>query len=127
MAGVVEELPLAQIEQVIGGVQGDVSQQAVQLRMRAGGQNQMQFSRLLAYDAAFATDRQSPFGGIVVVNRPLDRALRITASLAWGARLSRRPKPDNRSGLLPDSGHVGDSLGVARRRCGRRVCVLGRN
>ncbi len=26
-----------------------------------------------AYRAAFATDRQSPFGGIVVVNRPLDR------------------------------------------------------
>ena len=25
-----------------------------------------------AYDAAFATDTQSPFGGIVVVNRPLD-------------------------------------------------------
>lgn len=27
-----------------------------------------------AYAKAFATDRQSPFGGIVVVNRPLDRA-----------------------------------------------------
>jgi phosphoribosylaminoimidazolecarboxamide formyltransferase/IMP cyclohydrolase len=27
-----------------------------------------------AYARAFATDRQSPFGGIVVVNRPLDRA-----------------------------------------------------
>ena len=27
-----------------------------------------------AYYKAFATDRQSPFGGIVVVNRPLDRA-----------------------------------------------------
>ncbi len=27
-----------------------------------------------AYAHAFATDRQSPFGGIVVVNRPLDRA-----------------------------------------------------
>ena len=40
-----------QIEQVIGGVHGDVSQQAVQLRMRAAGQNQLQFSRLLAYDA----------------------------------------------------------------------------
>jgi phosphoribosylaminoimidazolecarboxamide formyltransferase / IMP cyclohydrolase len=26
-----------------------------------------------AYSKAFATDRQSPFGGIVVVNRPLDR------------------------------------------------------
>ncbi|MEM0961886.1 MAG: bifunctional phosphoribosylaminoimidazolecarboxamide formyltransferase/IMP cyclohydrolase [Bacteroidota bacterium] len=28
----------------------------------------------VAYHKAFATDRQSPFGGIVVVNRPLDRA-----------------------------------------------------
>ena len=27
-----------------------------------------------AYAAAFATDTQSPFGGVVVVNRPLDRA-----------------------------------------------------
>lgn len=30
-------------------------------------------SLLEAYRNAFATDRQSPFGGIVVVNRPLDR------------------------------------------------------
>ena len=28
----------------------------------------------VAYHKAFATDRQSPFGGIVIVNRPLDRA-----------------------------------------------------
>lgn len=27
-----------------------------------------------AYQSAFATDRQSPFGGIIVVNRPLDQA-----------------------------------------------------
>ena len=27
-----------------------------------------------AYERAFETDRQSPFGGIIVVNRPLDRA-----------------------------------------------------
>ncbi len=27
-----------------------------------------------AWDAAFATDRQAPFGGIIAVNRPLDRA-----------------------------------------------------
>ena len=40
-----------QIEQAVGGVGGDTSQQAVQLRMRAGGQNQMQFSRLRAFDA----------------------------------------------------------------------------
>ncbi len=43
-----------QIEQAIGGVGGDTTQQAVQLRMRAGGQNQMQFSRLRAFDAAGA-------------------------------------------------------------------------
>jgi hypothetical protein len=45
---------LMQIEQVIGGVNGDVSQQAVQLRMRSGGQNLVQFSRLRVFDAAGA-------------------------------------------------------------------------
>jgi hypothetical protein len=40
-----------QIEQAIGGVAGDVSQQAVQLRMRSAGQNQLQFSRLRVFDA----------------------------------------------------------------------------
>jgi hypothetical protein len=45
---------LMQIEQAIGGVAGDVSQQAVQLRMRAGGQNLVQFSRLRVHDAAGA-------------------------------------------------------------------------
>lgn len=41
-----------QIEQAIGGVDGDTSAQAVQLRMRAVGQNQMQFSRLVVWDAS---------------------------------------------------------------------------
>jgi hypothetical protein len=45
---------LMQIEQVIGGVSGDVSQQAVQLRMRAGGQNLVQFARIRVRDAAGA-------------------------------------------------------------------------
>ncbi|HET9483793.1 MAG TPA: putative metal-binding motif-containing protein [Xanthomonadales bacterium] len=45
---------LMQIEQVIGGVAGDVTQQAVQLRMRAPGQNQVQFSQLRVFDAAGA-------------------------------------------------------------------------
>lgn len=43
-----------QIEQAVGGVQGDASQQAVQLRMRAGGQNQMQVTRLRVLDATGA-------------------------------------------------------------------------
>lgn len=43
-----------QIEQVIGGVYGDASAQAIQLRMRAGGQNLVQQSRLIVRDATGA-------------------------------------------------------------------------
>ena len=40
-----------QIEQVIGGVNGDTSKQAVQLRMRTVFQNQLQNARLICRDA----------------------------------------------------------------------------
>ena len=40
-----------QIEQVIGGVEGDTTQQAIQLRTRAGGQNIVSQARLRAFDA----------------------------------------------------------------------------
>jgi hypothetical protein len=40
-----------QIEQVIGGVDGDPAQQAIQLRLRTGGQNVVSLSRLRAFDA----------------------------------------------------------------------------
>jgi hypothetical protein len=44
---------LMQIQQVIGGVCGDTTQQAIQLRMRSGGQNLLSLgARLVAYDAA---------------------------------------------------------------------------
>jgi hypothetical protein len=46
---------LMQIEQVIGGVGGDATRQAIQLRMRGGLQNHLEFSRLRAWDAAGAT------------------------------------------------------------------------
>lgn len=42
---------LMQIEQVIGGVNGDTSRQAIQLRMREGGQNFVAASRVRAWDA----------------------------------------------------------------------------
>ena len=46
---------LMKIEQAIGGVGSDTTQQAVQLRMRAGGQNQLgDAARLVAWDAAGA-------------------------------------------------------------------------
>src|SRR6185436_15383327 len=46
---------MVQIEQIIGGVNGDTSAQAVQLRLRGGGQNQFQFAsglKVVALDAA---------------------------------------------------------------------------
>lgn len=43
-----------QIEQVIGGVNGDAGSQAIQLRMRALGQEFVSFGRLRAWDAAGA-------------------------------------------------------------------------
>jgi len=43
---------LMQIEQVIGGVGGDTSVQAIQLRMRADGQNLVSGGRLAVFDAA---------------------------------------------------------------------------
>lgn len=42
---------LMQIEQVMGGVNGDPTAQAIQLRMRAVGQNLVSGARLIAYDA----------------------------------------------------------------------------
>ena len=41
-----------QIERVIGGVNNDVTAQAIQLRLRSGFQNQLQNSRLIIRDAA---------------------------------------------------------------------------
>lgn len=41
-----------QVEQVIAGVGGDTAQQAIQLRMRFGGQNVISQSRMRAFDAA---------------------------------------------------------------------------
>jgi hypothetical protein len=46
---------LMQIEQVIGGVNGDTTRQAIQLRMRAAFQNQVQFSQIRAWNAAGAS------------------------------------------------------------------------
>ena len=41
-----------QIEEVIGGLAGDTTAQAVQLRLRAAGQNLVSFARVRAWDAA---------------------------------------------------------------------------
>ena len=66
---------LMQIEQVIGGVNGDTTRQAIQLRMRAGGQNLVGSSQVVAWDAAGANP-------VVLVNIPSS----VTNSAA-GARV----------------------------------------
>src|SRR4051812_33089190 len=43
---------LMQIEQVIGGVNGDTAAQAIQLRMRSGGQSVVSAAKLIVVDAA---------------------------------------------------------------------------
>jgi hypothetical protein len=40
-----------QIEQVLGGINGDTTEQAIELRMRSGFQNQVQQARLVVLDA----------------------------------------------------------------------------
>lgn len=54
---------LMQIEQVMGGVCGDATAQAIQLRMRSSDQNQVAGRRLVAYDAAGANP-------VVLINLP---------------------------------------------------------
>src|SRR5437870_10573000 len=43
---------LMQIEQVIGSVDGDTTAQAIQLRMRAAGENFVSGGKLVVFDAA---------------------------------------------------------------------------
>jgi hypothetical protein len=54
---------LMQIEQVIGGVNGDATRQAIQLRMRQNGQNVVGQATVVAWDAAGANP-------VVLVNIP---------------------------------------------------------
>jgi hypothetical protein len=65
-----------QIEQVIGGVDGDASVQAIQLRTRSGGQNLVSQARLYARDAAgtnavllldFPSDVADPAAGVRIL------------------------------------------------------------
>jgi hypothetical protein len=56
---------LMQIEQIIGGVNGDTAAQAIQLRMRVDGQGGLTKARLVAYDA-------NGKNAVVLIDFPLD-------------------------------------------------------
>ena len=83
---------LMQIEQVIGGVAGDPSRQAIQLRMRSDGQNFLDFTRIRAWDAAGANPvvvNISP--GTVSGNALGSRVLFTTSAFSSGGQ---GPVPD---------------------------------
>lgn len=76
---------LMQIEQAVGGLCGDVSQQAIQLRMRANGQNQIATGQLIAYDAAGANPVVLvTFPSNVAISTLGSRILATTSAFATG-------------------------------------------
>ena len=68
---------LMQIEQVIGGVDGNTSVQAIQLRERSGGQTQLQNARLFARNAAGANPILLIDFTTAVANSPITGGSRI--------------------------------------------------
>jgi len=71
---------LMQIEQVIGGVNGDTTRQAIMLRMRFAGQNLVQQARIQAWDAAGGTPVLIVDMGTPVPNSTLGSRVLIATS-----------------------------------------------
>ncbi len=67
-----------QIEQVIGGVNGDTTAQAIQLRMRSGGQNLLGSASLRTVDATGANEVLLDNMGTFVANSALGSRVLIT-------------------------------------------------
>ena len=92
---------LMQIEQVIGGFCGDVTSQAVQLRMRSALQNQVNGAQLVAYDASGANPVVLiTFPGTVAISAAGSRIL--VASTQFTS--TQVPAPDfTMTNLIPES------------------------
>jgi len=99
-----------QIEQVIGGVEGDTSAQAIQLRMRAMFQNNMGAARIRVFDA----NGENPvmvidFDTFVPNSQQGDRVLITTA--AFNARTTPTTVPDfTMTNPIPESYLAAGSL-----------------
>lgn len=75
-----------QIEQVIGGVDGNTTQQAIQLRMRVQGQNFMLGSRLVVWNASGANPVTIiTFPDDVIADNVGSRILIVSSAFAGGA------------------------------------------
>ena len=99
-----------QIEQVIGGVNGDTTAQAIQLRMRTGLQNQVQLARVIAWDAAgqnpiIIIDMSTPVPNFTTGDRVL------IASANFASQTSPAAQPDFlMTNLIPESYLAAGSL-----------------
>lgn len=82
------EFHLMQIQQVVGGVNGDTTAQAIQLRMRAFGQNFITGSRLIAYDA----NGENPVE-LIVFDRAVSNSARGAKILVVSARFVNLTTP----------------------------------
>lgn len=92
---------LMQIEQAIGGVGGDPTQQAVQLRMRSAGQNQVSASQIVVRDATGSNPVVVvQFGSSVMVSTAGSRILVASEALALGHELIPDAVMTN---LIPES------------------------
>jgi len=92
-----------QVEQVIAGVNGNTNAQAIQLRMRLSFQNQLQFAKLVARDAAGANPvTLATFAG-PVANTPAGSRILI-ASSGFAAQVGTPITPDAiMTNLIPPS------------------------
>lgn len=99
-----------QIEQIVGGVNGDVSAQAIQLRMRANGQDLLERARIRVWDA----NGENPillidFASNVANDRLGDRVLAVSSSLS--KHTEPRVEPDfTLTSLIPASYLAAGSL-----------------
>jgi hypothetical protein len=99
-----------QIEQIIVGVDGDTSVQAIQLRMRSDFQNQVQFSRLVVWDAGGANPIELIHFPTSVPNGHLgDRVLVASANFANSTDPALTPD-FILTNLIPDSYLAAGSL-----------------
>lgn len=98
---------IMQIEQAIGGVAGDTTQQAVQLRMRNGSQNQVQNARLVLVDANGANPIVLIDFDHMVPNSALgDRVLSATANFSSAQGVT----PDFTMVTIPSSYFAGGQI-----------------
>jgi hypothetical protein len=101
---------LMQIEQVIGSVEGDTTAQAIQLRMRSGGQNLVHQGRLIVVDATGANpvtvvDMTSDVGNSALGSRVL------IASATFGTHSTPAAVPDFlMTNIIPESYLAAGSL-----------------